>query len=80
MIKVYSLSTCPWCKKVKHLLDEEGVNYAATEVDLLTGEEQKDAIKEVERLSGKRSFPVTVVNEKVILGFKKEEILEELKK
>lgn len=80
MIKVYALSTCPWCKKVKKLLDDENVEYDVVDVDLLSGQEQQDAVKEVENLTGKRSFPVTVINDKVISGFKQEEILEELKK
>lgn len=74
MVKVYALSTCPWCKKVKKLLDDRGVNYDVVDVDLAQGEEQQKALKEVEELTGKRSFPVTVINDQVIQGFKQEEI------
>ncbi len=74
MVKVYSLSTCPWCKKVKKYLDDNNVQYDVIEVDLTKGEEQKKALEEVEKLTGKRSFPVTVINEKAITGFKQEEI------
>ncbi len=74
MVKVYALSTCPWCKKVKKLLDDKQVQYDAVDVDLAQGEEQKKALAEVEELTGRRAFPVTVINEKVIQGFKQEEI------
>lgn len=74
MVKVYSLSTCPWCKKVKKYLDDNNVQYDVVEVDLASGEEQKKALEEVEKLTGKRSFPVTVINEKAITGFKQEEL------
>ncbi len=74
MVKVYALSTCPWCRKVKKLLDEKGVQYDVVDVDLAQEEEQKKALSEVEELTGKRAFPVTVINEKVIQGFKQEEI------
>ncbi len=74
MIKVYSLSTCPWCKKVKKYLDDNNVEYEVVEVDLAKGEEQKKALEEVESLTGKRSFPVTVIDDKAISGFKQEEI------
>lgn len=74
MVKVYSLSTCPWCKKVKNLLDEQNIAYDVIDVDLAAGEEQKKALDEVEKLTGKRSFPVTVVNDQVIQGFKEAEI------
>ncbi len=74
MVKVYSLSTCPWCKKVKRFLDEKDVSYEAIDVDLVQSDEQKTALEEVEKLTGKRSFPVTVINDVVIVGFKQEEI------
>ncbi len=74
MVKVYSLSTCPWCKKVKSFLDEISVEYEAIDVDLAKGEEQKQALDEVRQLTGKSSFPVTVINDTVILGFKEDEM------
>jgi glutaredoxin-like protein NrdH len=74
MVKVYSLSTCPWCKKLKKYLDEKEIQYEATEVDLAQGDEQKKALEEVEKLTGKRSFPVTVIKGKAISGFKPDEI------
>lgn len=74
MVKVYALSTCPWCKKVKKFLDDKNVVYDAVDVDLAQGDEQKQALAEVEKLTGRRAFPVTVINETVIQGFKQEEI------
>ncbi len=74
MVKVYALSTCPWCKKVKKLLDDQNVQYDVIDVDLAPEKEQKEALAEVEKLTGKRAFPVTVINEQVIQGFKQEEI------
>lgn len=79
MIKVYALSTCPWCKKVKTFFDERGVETESVDVDLIKGEEQKQALEEVERLTGKRSFPVTVINTKVIIGYKISELEDALK-
>ena len=79
MIKVYALSTCPWCKKVKTFFAERGVETESVDVDLIKGEEQKLALEEVERLTGKRSFPVTVINTKVIIGYKISELEDALK-
>lgn len=79
MIKVYALSTCPWCKKVKKLLEDNDIQYDFIDVDLAQGEEQQKALAEVEELTGRRSFPVTVINDQVIEGFKKEELEEALK-
>lgn len=44
------------------------------EVDVATGEEQKRALAEIEELTGKRAFPVTVIDGKVIQGYKEEEL------
>ncbi len=74
MVKLYSLSTCPWCKKVKQLLDGKAIKYETIEVDLAEGEAQRQALAEVERLTGRRSFPVTVIGETVIQGYKEEEL------
>ena len=73
MVKVYALSTCPWCKKVKKYLDDRNIEYDCIDVDLAKGEEQNNALKEVEKLTGKRAFPVTIINGTVITGFKEDE-------
>ena len=79
MVKVYALSTCPWCKKVKRYFDDHQVQYDCIDVDLAQGEEQKTALEEVEKLTGRRSFPVTVIGEAVIQGYKEDEIERALK-
>lgn len=79
MVKVYALTTCPWCKKVKALLTEEGIAFDVVDVDVAVGKEQEEALAEVERLTGKRSFPVTIVNGQVIKGYKPELIKEAVK-
>lgn len=78
MVKVYALSTCPWCKKVKQLLDEKGVTYECVDVDIVTGDEQEQALAEVEKLTGSKNFPVTVISGVVIKGFQPEKIAEAL--
>ncbi len=78
MITLYSLSTWPWCKKAKQLLAEKNVDYDCVEVDQISGDEQKNAVEEVKRLTGRTSFPVIVIKDKVIQGYKLEEIEEAL--
>jgi len=79
MIKVYALSTCPQCKKLKILLDEKGINYTSVDVDKATGEEKEQILKKIDQLVNNRSFPITVVNETVIQGYNPNRIEEELK-
>lgn len=71
MVKVYALSTCPYCKMTKQYLTENGVSYDATDVDLLEDDERQRTIDEVKRLSGGTSFPVVDVDGEVVVGFDK---------
>jgi glutaredoxin-like protein NrdH len=75
-VKVYALSTCPYCRMTRAYLDENAVAYDVVEVDKLQGQERSDAIEEVKRLSGGTSFPVVVVADEVVVGFNKPRIKE----
>jgi glutaredoxin len=75
-IMMYALSTCGWCKKTKRLLNEMGVEYDYTDVDLLQGEEKAQAIKELERWNPRRSFPTLVINNECIVGYQEDKIKE----
>ncbi|HEX9094281.1 MAG TPA: glutaredoxin family protein [Coriobacteriia bacterium] len=70
-VKVYALSTCPYCRMTRKFLDESDVAYDAVEVDQLEGQERTDTVEEVRRLSGGVSFPVVVIGDEVIVGFNK---------
>ena len=75
-VKLYALSTCMWCKKTKALLDELGVEYKSVFVNELEGEERKNMIEEVAKHNPSKSFPTLVIDGKVIIGFKPDEIKE----
>jgi glutaredoxin len=76
MPKLYALSTCPYCKMTKKLLDEHAVAYDHVEVDLLPEGPDRDAVvADVKALSGGASFPVLVLDDdQVIVGFDKPRI------
>jgi glutaredoxin-like protein NrdH len=79
-VMLYALSTCGWCKKTKALLNELGVEYDYTDVDLLKGAEQAAAIKEIQKYNPECNFPTMVINsKKCIIGFKEDDIREALK-
>lgn len=73
-IRLYALTTCPYCRMTKRFLDDHGIEYALTEVDLLEGDERQTAVDEVKALSGGTSFPVLVADGKVVVGFNKTKI------
>jgi glutaredoxin-like protein NrdH len=78
-IKLYALSTCAHCCGCKELLNNCGCAYDCIDVDKLEPAERKQILEEVKELNPKISFPTLVIEDKVIVGFKKEEIQEILK-
>ena len=78
-IKMFTLSTCIWCKRTKQFLENLGVEYHFTDVDLLSKEEKDAAMEELKRWNERCSFPTLVINDnKCIVGFKEDEIKEAL--
>jgi glutaredoxin 3 len=74
-IKVYSTPVCPWCRMLKDDLREKKVEF--TEIDVST---DAKAAKEMVDKSCQMGVPQIEINGKMIVGFDKEAIDEELSK
>lgn len=79
-VKIYTISTCGWCKKTKKLLKSMDVEYRYTDIDTLSGEEREEIEEEMEEYNPALNAPTIVVDEgdEVIVGFKEEKIKEAL--
>ena len=77
-VKIYSLSTCSHCKSTKRLLDDCKVMYEFEDVDMLKGEERAAILEDVKKWNPRCSFPTTIIGDKVIVGYKEDEIKEAL--
>ena len=77
-IKLYTLSTCNHCKALRSYLEKTGIAFDFVDVDLLVGAERRAMINEVRQYNKRCSFPTTVIDEKVIVGFKEEDFREAL--
>ena len=74
-VVMYGLSTCVWCKKTRQLLTDLGVDFDYVYVDLLGGDEEEKAIREVKCFNPSVSFPTVIINdERAILGFDEQAI------
>ena len=74
---LYALSTCQWCRKTKELLSQLGTDYYYIDVDLVTGEDQKELIEKIRKFNPACSFPTMVINERdAIIGFDEDKIRE----
>ncbi len=74
LVKMYTLSTCVHCKAAKKMLNDCSIKFDFTDVDLLEGQERQDMIEEVKKLNERCTFPTIVIGDKVIVGFKEDEI------
>ncbi len=79
-LELFALSTCGWCRKMKRLLDELGVQYEFIDVDLLQGEEKERARAELKKWNPTGSCPTLVIDDgqEVIVGFQEEKAREVL--
>jgi len=60
------------------LLDDCGVKYDCTEVDKVPKEELTRILEEVRRINDRCSFPTIIIGDKVIVGYREQEIREAL--
>ena len=77
-VMIYTLSTCSHCKATKKFLNECAIKYEFTDVDLLQGEERKAILDDVKKFNPRCSFPTIIIGDKVVVGYKEDEIKEAL--
>jgi len=77
-VKIFSLTTCSHCKAAKKFIGECAIKYEFVDVDILEGDERKAIIEDVKKFNPRCSFPTIIIGEKVIVGYKENEIKEAL--
>jgi glutaredoxin-like protein NrdH len=77
-VQIFSLSTCGHCKATKKLLESYSVKFDCMDVDLLDRDQRKEILEDIKRLNPKLSFPTILIGDKVIVGYKENEIKEAL--
>ena len=63
-VKVYTTESCPYCRMVETFLKKHGVEYEHIDVG-----KDREAAREMIRISGQRGVPVTIIDDEVIVGF-----------
>lgn len=63
-VTVYTRTTCPPCRALKHWLKTKGIEFSEKNVD-----DSPELMDEVIQKSGLQMVPVTLVDDKVISGF-----------
>jgi len=73
-VKVYALSTCIHCRHAKEYLDEHHIPFECVHVDTLLGDQRKSIMADLGKLNPALSFPTILIGDKVIVGFRRDEI------
>ncbi len=63
-VKVYSTSTCPWCKRTKKFLEDNGVAYQDLDVA-----KDEAARNEMINKTGQLGVPVIDIDGEIVVGF-----------
>ncbi len=75
----YGLSTCIWCRRTRQFLEEQDVAFDFVYVDLLKGQERKEAVEQIRRWNRAVSFPTIVLDgEQCVVGYKPDQLKEVL--
>ena len=74
VVKMYTLSTCGHCRATKKFFTDCAVKFEFTDVDLLTGAERDAIIREIQKINPNCSFPTIIIGDKIIIGFRENEI------
>jgi|AGTN01.2.fsa_nt_gi Glutaredoxin and related proteins len=71
-VSMYTLSTCPWCRKTKKFFSDRKIPFDFVDYDL-AGEEMQDKIaSEMMKHTGHISFPFVRIDDVVVIGYNPE--------
>lgn len=75
---IYTLSTCGHCKRTKQFLKDQNIDFDFIDVDLCQGDERTRTVDEVKKYNPRCTFPTILVGDRVIVGYKEDEIKQAL--
>ena len=61
-VKLYTLSTCIWCKRLKNRLNEREIEYSYIDIDLVPYMEKEVLKKELRQVKPRLAFPMMFVD------------------
>ena len=70
-VELYTLSTCPWCRKAKAFLSDRGVDYSYIDYDL-ADEVIQARIQEEMLARSAGAFPFAKIGDDFIVGYNPE--------
>jgi glutaredoxin len=80
-VLMYTLSTCPWCRKTKQFFMDKNIPFDFVDYDVVSDEEQDRIVADMRKHTSNISFPYVVIGDRVIQGYnpdKYEKVLKEV--
>jgi glutaredoxin len=77
-VRLYTLSTCPWCRKAKQFFAQHNIPFTYIDYDLADEPTQEKILQELDA-AGATGFPFVKIGDKVIAGYQPELYLKALK-
>lgn len=74
MVKIYSTPTCVYCKTLKEYLKKNNIQFE--DIDVSKDEKQ---LQHMIKVSGQMGVPVVDIDDKIVVGFDKQQIDQLLK-
>lgn len=68
-VKMYTLSTCPWCHKTKKYFTDHNIPFKYVDYDLQPPQEQAKIEQEMSKRGGAISFPWVLIGDDLIVGW-----------
>ena len=68
-VSMYTLSTCPWCRKAKKYFTDHRVPFDFTDYDLADVPTQDRIMRELDAV-GAKGFPVVWIGDQVVEGYR----------
>ncbi len=68
-VVVFSTPTCSWCKRLKDYLKKNKIKFKDVDVS-----RDQSGARDMVRRTGQQGVPVTLINNRPIIGFNKNEI------
>lgn len=68
-VMMFTLSTCPWCKKTKKWFNDNNIPFDFVDYDLAGVDEQKRIQEKVTAEHMSLSFPIVYIDDIVIQGY-----------
>jgi glutaredoxin len=70
-VTLYTLSTCPWCRKAKEFFTDRHIPFTDIDYDLADKATQEKVLQELDA-AGATGFPFVKIGDKVISGYQPE--------